>query len=141
MRRPEPPERLTAVENEIWRDIVQAVRPDWFRGGSEHVLVLYVQMLAQQRQLQGWLQEVERGERYIELMRLQLIVTMSAANLATKLRLTPRSSFDRYAGAGRPHVAKAVGRYAGRLKTRSATCGGAVRSGRPQRFHLAMPAT
>jgi hypothetical protein len=97
MRRPEPPERLTAAEKVIWREITEKVRGGLFYS-SEHLLEAYVCTLAQQQQIQGFLQQIEPGgERYIELMRLQLSVTALAGNLATKLRLTPRSTFDRYA--------------------------------------------
>jgi hypothetical protein len=96
MRRPDPPDRLTAAEKAIWREITEKVRGNWFYS-SEQLLEVYVSTLAQQRQLQDFLQQVEPGsERYIELMRLQLGVTALAGNLATKLRLTPRSTVDRY---------------------------------------------
>jgi hypothetical protein len=96
MRRPEPPDRLTAAEKATWREITEKVRGNWFYS-SEHLLEVYVCTLAQQRQLQGFLQQVEpSSKRYIELMRLQLSVTTLASNLATKLRLTPRSTVDRY---------------------------------------------
>jgi hypothetical protein len=95
-RRPERPERLTAAEKAIWREITEKVRGGWFYS-SEHLLEAYVCTLGQWQQLQGCLQQVEPGsERYIELMRLQLSVTTLAGNLATKLRLTPRSTVDRY---------------------------------------------
>ena len=107
MRRPEPPERLAPVEREIWEEITQSVRADWFRGGSEFLLELYVQVLAQQRQIQGWLQEVEPGSaRYAELLKLQIMVTRTASALATKLRLSPRSNFDRYQVRAVPTLAR-----------------------------------
>jgi hypothetical protein len=96
MQRPEPPERLTAAEKAIWREITEKVRGGWFYS-SERLLEAYVCTLAQQQRIQGSLQRVEVGsERYMELLRLQLSVTSLIANLATKLRLTPRSTVDRY---------------------------------------------
>jgi hypothetical protein len=96
MQQPQPPDRLTAAEKAIWREIVEKVRAGWFYS-SEHLLEAYVCTLAQQQQLQGFLQQAEPGsERYGELMRLQLSVTSLVGNLATKLRLTPRSTIDRY---------------------------------------------
>jgi hypothetical protein len=96
MRRPEPPDRLTAAEKVIWREVVEKVRGGWFYS-SEHLLEAFVRMLSQLQQIHGVLQQVEVGsERYIELMRLQLSVTGLAGNLASKLRLTPRSTIDRY---------------------------------------------
>jgi hypothetical protein len=44
--------------------------------------------------------------RYIELVRLQRGVTALAGNLATKLRLTSRSTIDRYTPRVVPSVPK-----------------------------------
>jgi hypothetical protein len=96
MQRPEPPDRLTAAEKAIWRDITEKVRGGWFHS-SEHLLEAFVRMVSQLQEIHGALQQVEVGsERYTELMRLELGVTSLAGNLATKLRLTPRSTVDRY---------------------------------------------
>jgi hypothetical protein len=95
MQRPAPPERLTAAEKVIWREIVEKVRGGWFYS-SEHLLEAYVCTVAYQQQLGNALQGVEVGsERYMELARMQLSVTALLGNLATKLRLTPRSTHDR----------------------------------------------
>jgi hypothetical protein len=95
-RRPEPPGRLTAAEKIIWREITEKVRGGWFYS-SEPLLEAYVCTLAPQQLLQDCLRAAEPGsERHVELLRLQLSVTMLASNLATKLRLTPRSTVDRY---------------------------------------------
>jgi hypothetical protein len=98
MRRPEPPERLTPVEKEIWGEIARSVRPDWFRGGSQFLLELYVGMLARERQLRGGLQEADPGgARYAELLKLHIAVVRTASTLAARLRLSVVSSHDRYA--------------------------------------------
>jgi hypothetical protein len=97
-RRPEPPERLTPVEKEIWVEIARSVRPDWFRGGSQFLLELYVGMLARERQLRGGLQEAEVGSvRHGELLKLHIAVVRTASALAARLRLSVVSSHDRYA--------------------------------------------
>jgi hypothetical protein len=100
-QRPEPPGRLTAAQKTIWREITEKVRGGWFYS-SEPLLEAYVCVVGQERQLQKALQAVEVGsERYMQLMRLSLAVTAQSSNLATKLRLTPRSTHDR-------HTVKAV---------------------------------
>ena len=47
MRRPDPPDRLTAAEKAIWREITEKVRGNWFYS-SEQLLEVYVSTLAQQ---------------------------------------------------------------------------------------------
>ena len=62
------------------------------------MLELYVTTLTHVRQIETFLQQAEPGSpRYLELMKLHRAVVVTAANLATKLRLTPRSTVDRYA--------------------------------------------
>ena len=61
------------------------------------LLRAYVSTIAQLETLGRWLHEEEpRSECYCKLLRIQLSVTKTAATLATRLRLTPRSPYDRY---------------------------------------------
>jgi hypothetical protein len=94
-RRPEPPGRLTADQKAIWREIVEKLRGGWFYS-SEPLLEAYVCVVSQERQLHKALQAAEVGSRrHTELLRLSLAVTAQGSSLATKLRLTPRSTHDR----------------------------------------------
>jgi hypothetical protein len=88
MMRPQPPESLTVEEKVIWMEIVEALRADWFRGAST--------LIAETRQLLTCIAQQEPcSEHWLKLVSVQRTVSMSAAALATKLRLTPRSQFDR----------------------------------------------
>jgi hypothetical protein len=96
LRRPQPPESLTVAEKVVWMELVEAVRGDWFAGGSVFLLELYCRLIAETRQIAHCIQREEVcGPRWIALVSLQRAIAMSAAALATKLRLTPRSQFDR----------------------------------------------
>jgi hypothetical protein len=96
-RRPAPPQGLSVAEQEIWREITESVRADWFRGASEFLLECYVRMLSSSRDLAAAYRETEVGsDRYMDLVGLHRTVVMAAANLAVKLRLTVRSTHDRY---------------------------------------------
>jgi hypothetical protein len=96
MQHPQPPERLTRQQKELWRSIVEKVRPAWFLS-SEALLETYVVVVSQQRELEECIKAVApASRRWIELVRLHRAVVMTAGNLATKLRLTPRSTVDRY---------------------------------------------
>jgi phage terminase small subunit len=96
MMRPQPPESLTVEEKVIWMEIVEALRADWFRGASTFLLELYCRMIAETRQLATCIAQQEPcSEHWLKLVSVQRTVSMSAAALATKLRLTPRSQFDR----------------------------------------------
>jgi hypothetical protein len=105
MQLPEPPSRLSAPEKRVWRETVETVRPGWFRG-SESILEMYCRSVVLERRLAGWLKQIDdpTDGRYRDLVRMHKVEAMLVANLATKLRLTVRSSKDRYApkvvGAG-----------------------------------------
>jgi hypothetical protein len=75
-------------------ELVEAVRGDWFAGGSTFLLELYVRLIGETRQIATCINETE-VYRWLQLVSIQRAIVMSAAALATKLRLTPRSQFDR----------------------------------------------
>jgi hypothetical protein len=94
---PLPPDWMLPREKEIWSDLTAKVKPGWFYS-SEPLLRAYVSALAQGEQLSRAIAQAEVGsERHRELTRLQCSVVQLAAGLAGRLRLTPRSSVDRYA--------------------------------------------
>ena len=100
-QRPEPPEGMPDVERSIWVDICARYRPDWFRG-SEHLLESYVGLLATEGFLAAEIARVRARDpldhaKLASLVSTQRHVITGLGNLATKLRVTPRSSFDRYA--------------------------------------------
>jgi hypothetical protein len=97
MQRPDPPGRLSEDEKAIWREIVAKVKPGWF-WSSEHLLELYVRSLAHERMLAAWIKQTDKSHpRYLDVLRMHRSEAMLCGNLAGKLRLTPRSSVDRYA--------------------------------------------
>jgi hypothetical protein len=94
---PSPPAWMSKREKEIFVGLTERTRPGFFYS-AEPLLTTYVSALAQAEQLARAVAQVEVGtKRHTELTRLQCSVMMLAANLAGKLRLTPRSSVDRYA--------------------------------------------
>ena len=102
----DPPEDLLEAQKAIGRDIVSKVRGGWFYS-SEPLLKAYVFTLWQLDTLaRGLAREEPCSEGYFKILRLQLSVTKVAAALATKLRLTPRSTFDRYQPKTVPNLKK-----------------------------------
>jgi hypothetical protein len=94
----EPPSRLSAAEKRVWRETAETVKPGWFRG-SESVLEMYCRSVVLERRLAGWLKQIDdpTDARYRDLVSMHKVEAMLVANLATKLRLTVRSTKDRYA--------------------------------------------
>jgi hypothetical protein len=95
-QRPEPPEGLPEAEKQVWRELVDRLRPDWF-SGAEHLLEIYVTSVVLERFLAEQIRKTKvEDERFADLVRLQRAEAALVANVATKLRLTPRSTWDRY---------------------------------------------
>jgi hypothetical protein len=94
---PSPPAWMSKREKEIFVGLTERTKPGFFYS-SEPLLTAYVSALAQGEQLARAVAQAEVGtKRHAELTRLECSVVMLASNLAGKLRLTPRSSVDRYA--------------------------------------------
>lgn len=95
---PTPPHALTDEERAIWDDIVGSLRPGWFKG-AEHPLETYVRAISLERFLSEQIRGTDPSDdrRLALLMRCQRDQAAIVASFGTKLRLTPRSNFDRTA--------------------------------------------
>jgi hypothetical protein len=91
MRPPEPPTDLTPAERQIWDGIVEKLRPGWLYS-SEALLASYCRLVAQEGDLAREIAQAEPGSRRrSEVLKLMISVAKASANIATKLRLSPRS--------------------------------------------------
>jgi hypothetical protein len=62
------------------------------------LLELYVVALAHERMLADWIKQTDKSDpRYLDVLRMHRTEAMLCGNLSGKLRLTPRSSVNRYA--------------------------------------------
>jgi hypothetical protein len=92
-----PPAGLSAAEKAVWIETVARMRPGWF-AGSETMLEMFCRAVCLERRLARWLKRHDtKDPRYRELVTMHKTEAMLVANLATRLRLTVRSSKDRYA--------------------------------------------
>jgi hypothetical protein len=95
-QRPPPPEKLSREEAAIWTGIVASVRPGWF-WSSEFLLEMYCRVLAHEKLLSDWIKKTAITDpHYVALQKMRRSEAMLAATLATRLRLTPRSTVSRY---------------------------------------------
>jgi hypothetical protein len=93
----EPPAELTAAERAIWIETVERMRPGWF-AGSETMLEMFCRAVCMERRLAGWIKRRgSKDPRFRDLITMHRTEAMLVANLATRLRLTVRSTKDRYA--------------------------------------------
>ena len=110
-RRPEPPAELTKDEAEIWRAVVGTKPGDWFAADSFPLLVAYCRAIAVSNGLAGaistfddeGLTNAQALARYDKLLQMQDRQQRLIASLATRMRLSQQSRYDRKkAGASAP---------------------------------------
>ena len=91
--RPAPPPGLTPRERRQWREIVGALRPDWFEAENLPLLAEYVRTAEQCTRLARELRKVDVCDpRFAGLSRQRMAAVNLLMRLATKLRLTIQSS-------------------------------------------------
>lgn len=98
--RPAPPRSLSREAKAVWRAATARFRPDHFVG-AEPVLEAYAEGVVMLRDLVERIKQTKASEpidykRLAVLMQLQKAQALLIGNLGGKLRLTPRSRFDRY---------------------------------------------
>jgi hypothetical protein len=110
-RRPEPPAELTAAEAVIWGAVVGTKPPDWFAADSFPLLVAYCRAIAVSNGLaraistfdDEGLSDAQALAQYDKLLQMQERQCRLIASLATRMRLSQQSRFDRKkAGASAP---------------------------------------
>jgi hypothetical protein len=119
-KRPEPVDGLTKRQAEIWREVVASEDAKFFNTGAlRNLLTDYCRHRETAEVLNAeiklykptWLREPIKLARYQILLRMREVEVRTAANLATKLRLTNQSRYV-------PHVAARVAEKASKAEAR-----------------------
>ena len=100
-QRPPAPDELSPEEARVWLDTVNSLQADWFRGETLPLLTQYCRHVVEARFLTERLAEM-RGNAdtfddrlYAGLLRSRATETGAITTLATKLRITPQSTYDK----------------------------------------------
>lgn len=98
--RPEPPLDLTEEQAEVWRSIVDRLPPDWFATENQPLLAQYCRHTVSARRLGEVLAIVERSSErniyeYDRLLAMQERESRAMSSLATRMRLTQHSVYDK----------------------------------------------
>lgn len=99
--RPAPPDDMPTDQAETWWRIVDALPVDWFRQEAVDLLVQYCRHAARARMIAEQLNEWDRFPvspenrvKYVELLREELAQSKAMTEIATKMRITQRSTHD-----------------------------------------------
>ena len=96
-QRPEPPKHLGKEAAAVWCETVGALRPDWFGRETHPILEAYCRHVVLARVIAKAI-PTEIGEDVSAFDRLTAMharESQAIASLATRMRLTHQSSFDR----------------------------------------------
>jgi hypothetical protein len=95
-QRPEPPEYLSKAAAEVWREVVSAMRPDWFGRETHPILEQYCRHVVLARLIANAIPaEIDDIAGFDRLTAMHCRESAMVATLATRMRLTHQSSFDR----------------------------------------------
>ena len=103
VRRPDPPADLTDEMAEEWRTIVSHLPADYFRTEVLPMLAQYCTHIVRSRRLRSLLSRMERSPEefdplhYARLLDAEEKQSRSISSLATRMRLSPQSTYDRQA--------------------------------------------
>jgi hypothetical protein len=100
LARPEPPEELDADEAKEWREIAAALPPTWFGRETSPILVQYCKLIVRIRGLSIKIKQLEKKKdfdvvSYNRLVQTEQTQTRLMLLLATKMRITQQSSYDK----------------------------------------------
>ena len=94
--RPEPPENMSPEARAVWTEILDTHHHSQFASGL-HLLEIFCVSVVLERRAARAVEELPPGKQRDAAARERRDEAAMIARLATKLRLSPRSHFDRYA--------------------------------------------
>ena len=100
LARPEPPKDLHPDASAIWKTTVNALPSDWFRPETHVQLASYCRHMAEEQEISRQIEHYKctaenfDTKEYDTLLRMQERESRAAFSYATRLRLTPQSTYD-----------------------------------------------
>ena len=99
-----PPDDLRDEEVQIWRGIVESMDDDWLTVETHPLLAQYCRHTVRARRLAALIGALEQPEdedaeldlkEYTDLLKAEEVQSRALASLATKLRISQQSTYDR----------------------------------------------
>ena len=101
MARPAPPEEFDAPERAVWHKITNSCPPDWFGPEVQPLLARLCMLHVMAEELETKLRSENYRFQDKDDARAYIDFNKTIANIATKLRLTPQSRFNRLEAGSR----------------------------------------
>ena len=105
VQRPDAPYDLTDEEVDTWRAVVEALPADWFPPETHGLLTSYCRHIVRERRLAQLIQQAEGAEaldipEYERLLKMLSRESQAIGSLATRMRISQQSSYDRKKSKG-----------------------------------------
>jgi hypothetical protein len=99
IRRPDPPDELTAEQADEWRAVVNRLPGSWFPRETHQLLAQYTRHVVCARRIAQLIERAEAGdefdiEMYERLLRMQDKEGRAMSSLATRMRFTQLATID-----------------------------------------------
>lgn len=100
VRRPEPPQELSDEQSAEWTAIVSRMPADWFPRETHGLLAQYCRHVVAARRIAQLIARTESSDEfdlgeYGELLKIQEREGRAMSSLATRMRLTQQTSYDK----------------------------------------------
>ena len=97
IRRPLPPEELTAEQADEWNAVVERMPADWFPRETHALLVQYCRHVVAARRISQLITRTERSktfdvEAYDKLLKMQEREGRAISSLSTRMRITQQAT-------------------------------------------------
>lgn len=106
VERPTAPVHLTDEQAAEWNAIVERLPADWFPRETHDLLASYCAHMITQRRLSSAIDKIEGAEgafdieEYDKLLKMREREVRSASSLATRMRITQQTTYDKSKGKG-----------------------------------------
>lgn len=111
IERPLPPAELTAEQKREWVDVVNRLPADWFPRETWALLAQYCRHVVAARHVAQLLERVEsldevEVDQYDRLLKMQEREGRAISSLATRMRMSQQSTYDKQRGKGKQSITK-----------------------------------
>lgn len=111
VQRPEPPDELTEEQARVWYAVTDSMPADWFGRETHEMLAQYCRHTIAARRVAQLIAQAESGdsldvEEYDRLLKMQEREGRALSSLATRMRLTQQTQYDKSKKRGSGAVKK-----------------------------------
>jgi hypothetical protein len=111
IQRPDPPDELTEEQARVWYAVTESLPAEWFGRETHDILAQYCRHVVAARRVAQLIAQLELAEafdigEYDTLLKMQEREGRALSSLATRMRLTQQTTYDKSKAKGRSATRK-----------------------------------